>query len=180
MLSCFHALKLRMIQSQPLLNLLGTVQKTIHNRVWFRQEWRVRGLAGVCDGILAQHRRKLLLNGVEQSSVILAVEIHALHVLPRLVRNLVPEYLSGLVLELGDGLLLQLGRHIVVEDVLGGLGDDTLTLCQLSVTKHRSDAVGSGMRLGFVSPSHLEVHPRERLSAQHLQNRCAFGGDESG
>lgn len=108
-------------QLQPLLNLLSTVQKTIHNGIWLREERRVRSLAGVCDRVLAQHRGKLGLNSVGQGTVIFTEEVHALHILPRLVGNLVPEDLGGLVLEPRDGGLLQVGRDVVVENLLRGL-----------------------------------------------------------
>lgn len=111
------------------------MQKAVHDGIWIRQERGVRGLAGVCDGVLTQHGRKLLLNVVEQSTVILTVKVHALHILPGLVGDFVPEHLGGLVLELGNSGLLQVGRHIVIKDLFGSFRDDTFTLCQSSVTR---------------------------------------------
>lgn len=80
------------------------------------------------DGVGSEHGRHLLLDEGKQSAVVLAEEVHALDVLPRLVGGLVPEHLGRLVLQLGDGPLGEILGHVVVEDLLGSAGVDTLTL----------------------------------------------------
>lgn len=102
--------------------------QTIHDIVGLRQERRVRTLASPCDGVLTQHGGELLLDGEHEGLVIFAVHVHALHILPGLVGDLIPEDGGGLVLQLSDGSLLQVSRDIMVEDLLGGPGINSLAL----------------------------------------------------
>lgn len=116
------------VSLNPLLSLLGSVQQALDDVFRLREEGRVRALRRPRDGVGPEHGRHLLLDEGQQSAVVLAEEVHALDVLPRLVGGLVPEDLGRLVLQLGDGALGEILGHVVVEDLLGGAGVDALTL----------------------------------------------------
>lgn len=112
----------------PLLSLRGTVQQARDDVVGLGEEGRVGALGGPGDGVGAEHGRHLLLDEGQQRAVVVAEEVHALDVLPRLVGRLVPEHLRRLVLQPGDGALGELLVDVVVEDLLGCAGVNALAL----------------------------------------------------
>lgn len=109
------------------------------------EEGRVGALGGPGDGVGAEHGRHLLLDEGQQRAVVVAEEVHALDVLPRLVGGLVPEHLRRLVLQPGDGALGELLVDVVVEDLLGGAGVDALALVVVLVIMSEN---GAGSFLG--------------------------------